>query len=61
MNDINIIVADSPFISIRKVCFNVTKNVPDTFVRFAYYLARKRIKKIAKFDPKLLDQKVLVK
>ena len=59
--DINTMVLDSPFSNLKQLCIDIGDNfhVPTLGVRFVFYLLRKKVRKLVRYDPKLINTMLL--
>ena len=61
--DINVLVLDTPFCNLKQLCIDIGNqfHVPTIGTRFAFYMARKKIRNLVNYDPKLLNTVDFVK
>lgn len=61
--DLRTFVLDSPFSNLKQLCIDIGDNfhVPTIGVRFVFYMLRKRVRLMAKYDPKHIDSLRFIK
>ncbi|CAD8060381.1 unnamed protein product [Paramecium primaurelia] len=61
--ELNTLVLDSPFSNLKQLCIDIGDNfhVPTIGVRFVFYLLRKKVRKLVRYDPKHINTMLYIK